>query len=661
MLRVRLAATLRLQYFRAQADRNRWLWRQRNPKVRKVATLIPSRNTCLPRMTGGERRFAARLEDKLEDDYLVWYDVPIGPRRRQPDFVIVHPARGLLVLEVKDWKLDHLHSLDRRSAVLRGEHGQKVVPNPLLQARDYALEVLDLLQRDPALRHPAGHAHAGQLALPWGHGVVLAGISRAAFDANDMGLVIPEHQVICQDEMVESADAESFQQRLWSMLLYRFGQLLSLPQIDRIRWHLFPEIRVQPPLQTDLFGATELFAAGHGTEPIPELIRVMDLQQEQLARSLGEGHRVIHGVAGSGKTMILGYRCLQLARSQAKPILVICFNRTLAARLRQVIAGQALQARVVVQSFHAWCAAMLRTYHVAVAATADHGDGFAAQVDAVIAAVERGQIPRGQYGAVLVDEGHDFEPHWLRLIVQMVDPATRSLLLLYDDAQSVYAKSSRRKISFARLGIEARGRTTILRLNYRNTWEVLAFAKAFAAELFEGDASDEDTPAHLAPEGIGRHGPMPCLLRCRSRDEEAELIAARIDALIARGVAPSQIAVLWRHAQQTTRLAAALDSHRIASFVARDGQSKDTLFLGEPSVKLVSMYSSKGLEFDHVFIPALDQLRAHANEAAAEDKLLYVAMTRAMQGLVMSCVQNGGAVPKVAAALAAVANQAAAA
>ena len=41
--------------------------------------------------------------------------------------------------------------------------------------------------------------------------------------------------------------------------------------------------------------------------------RVMDLQQEQLARSMGEGHRVIHGVAGSGKTMILGYRAQYLA------------------------------------------------------------------------------------------------------------------------------------------------------------------------------------------------------------------------------------------------------------------------------------------------------------------------------------------------------------
>jgi hypothetical protein len=44
-----------------------------------VAILIPSLSTCLSRMTGGEKRFAQCLEARLEDDYLLWYNVPIGP------------------------------------------------------------------------------------------------------------------------------------------------------------------------------------------------------------------------------------------------------------------------------------------------------------------------------------------------------------------------------------------------------------------------------------------------------------------------------------------------------------------------------------------------------------------------------------------------------
>src|SRR5690606_20349741 len=115
---------------------------------------------------------------------------------------------------------------------------------------------------------------------------------------------------------------EDFQKRLWDMFNVQFSRQLSLPQIDRVRWHLFPEIRINPT-QEELFdGRTE--EAGADTV-VPDLIQIMDYQQERLARSLGSGHRVIHGVAGSGKTMILGYRCLYLAQLLHKPILVLCY------------------------------------------------------------------------------------------------------------------------------------------------------------------------------------------------------------------------------------------------------------------------------------------------------------------------------------------------
>jgi len=44
-------------------------------------------------MTGGERRLAYRLEQKLEDDWLLWYDVPLGPHNVHPDFVVFNPRR----------------------------------------------------------------------------------------------------------------------------------------------------------------------------------------------------------------------------------------------------------------------------------------------------------------------------------------------------------------------------------------------------------------------------------------------------------------------------------------------------------------------------------------------------------------------------------------
>ena len=323
-----------------------------------MATLIPAIGACVSRMTGGEKRFAWRLEDKLEPDYLCWYDVSIGERTRHPDFVVFHPSRGLLVLEVKDWKLDTLHSIDKQHAAILTDRGLINELNPLEQARQYMYAITNRLKRDPQLVFPSGSLK-GKPFIAYGHGVVFANISRKQFDAAGIGDVIPPHLVICQDEMTESADPEAFQERLWQMLPYKFKMPLSLPQIGRIRWHLFPEIRIAA--QPGLFDDNE---PGQQSIELPDVLRVMDIQQEQLARSLGEGHRVIHGVAGSGKTLILGYRAEHLAKLCQRPILILCYNKTLAAKLASVMEAKGIQERVHVAHFHSWCVRQLNAYHI---------------------------------------------------------------------------------------------------------------------------------------------------------------------------------------------------------------------------------------------------------------------------------------------------------
>lgn len=164
-------------------------------------------------MRSGERRLAERLEQKLDDDYLLWYDVPVGPKQTRPDFVILHPRRGLLILEVKDWRLDTIRTVTRERAEIIGDGQLKVVINPVMQARHCAIQVVNALERDPQLVQADG-PHQGKLAFPWGHGVVLTNITRQQFDSAGLGEAMPPHLVVCKDEMLESVDAEAFQQRL---------------------------------------------------------------------------------------------------------------------------------------------------------------------------------------------------------------------------------------------------------------------------------------------------------------------------------------------------------------------------------------------------------------------------------------------------------------
>ena len=581
-------------------------------------------------MTSGERRFAERLEGKLEDDYLIWYDVPVGPNRRHPDFIVFHPRRGILILEIKDWRLDTIQSIDPHHAnILASGHLKRVI-NPYEQARACAHEVADLLKSDPALLQQEPARYAGQLIFPWTCGVVLPNITRTQFERAGLGDAIAPDRVICRDEMYENVDPEGFQQQLWQMFRWQPRDAVSLPQIDRVRWHLFPDIRI---------GAQQSLKFRDDDASIgPDIVRIMDLQQEQLARSLGDGHRVIHGVAGSGKTMILGYRCLHLAERTHKPVLVVCYNKKLAQHLSEFIESRGtLPGRIVVQHFHKWCREQLIAYHVSLPdSSQDPEHFFELLVQKVITGVDRGQIPAAQYSAVLIDEGNDFRPEWLKLVVQMVDPETNSLLVAFDDAQSVY-RQHRRKFTFNSVGIQARGRTTILRLNYRNTAEILKLAYAFAKDTLTPEERDEDNIPLILPESAERRGPAPELVTLPSLAREGSYIAARFHALHEQGVPWADMAVVYRDRsigkEVTLRLKNA--GIRVESMTDQPTGAKSTRH--EDAVRILTFHSSKGLEFPVVAIPGLGLLPRSKRDEANEVRLAYVAMTRAMDRLIMTC------------------------
>ncbi len=610
-----------------------------------MTTLIPALSSCVAKMTPGEKRFARLLESHLEDDYLCWYEIPVGVRQRYTDFIVLHPGRGLLLLEVKDWSADSIHSLDRDTVKLITAKGIKACQQPLKQVRQCTHQLINALERDPALIDTQGK-YQGRLVCPYAYGVVLTRIKRAEFDRSGWGEVLPSHLVICSDEMTRSIDIEAFQTRLWNMFTHQFGTMLTLPQIDRIRWHLFPEIRISAPTQDDLF-LDEPATLDSNQELLPDIVRIMDIQQEQLARSLGAGHRVIHGVAGSGKTLILGYRCLHLAQQSKKPILVICFNIVLASKLRELMVQKGVDRQVTVHHFHDWCSELMRTYHIEPPRAGP--DYVNALVNTVVEASAAGRIPKGQYGAIMIDEGHDFQAAWLQLVVDCIDPESESLLLLYDDAQSIYSARKSLDFSLASVGVKARGRTTILKLNYRNTEEILSFAYRFARDYFTDTQASDDPVPLVVPESSGRHGAEPVVRKLDSIVAEAEFTAKCIRSLHSKGMVYSDMCIVYRSAS----LGEQLHRHLIAAGIPvrwlKDKKTKKNLQSSEDSVKLMTMHSSKGLEFPFVSVFGANCLPHPKADKVAEAKLMYVAMTRATEKLLVTGHANSGYLLKLAA------------
>jgi hypothetical protein len=585
-----------------------------------MATLIPTLGTA--RFDSrGELRLAERLKDFLEENAFVWHNLPMGPRGRHPDFVVVHPSNGLLILEVKDWRLDSILSANKAEVELVTSSGSVRKPNPFEQARTYMFDVVRTLEQDAQLIFPVDHALNGRAILPFGYGVVFTNITRRQFAMVNLHEVFPEDRCIFKDEMTETVDPESFRTQLWRMVPRRIGPPLSLPQFDRLRALLFPELRIrQIALPID-------DAAPRGASD--RTLEVMDMHQEQIARSLGGGHRILRGVAGSGKTLILAFRAEYLARAAAKPVLILCYANGIAGRLENAMQERGVEDRVQVSTFHSWCYRMLRTYDIPAPTEDDfpeYEERLAASVRSVINAVELGNIPPAQYDGVLIDEAHDFEPQWLALAAKMVNPDTKAFMIAYDDMQAIY--KGRARPVWSQLGIEAKGRTRVLKINYRNTAQILAFARHFAAEILgaPGVAADEEDPV-LLPEDAGRQGVEPEIRKCVSFDAEGHCIAEWLLARKKVGYEWPQMAVLYPEHSIGEQFARILSKHGVPIDVARENRNR--VSTKRAAVRLLTMHTAKGLEFPCVAVGGLGAVGRRGEPIEDGVRLTYVAITRA--------------------------------
>jgi hypothetical protein len=589
-----------------------------------MAQLIPSIGAARFD-TRGELRTAERLKDFLEDNSWVWHNLPVGARGLHPDFIVLNPASGLLVLEVKDWRIDTLASASKLEVELLTDQGTVRARNPFEQARSYMFDVVHAIQNDPHLVFGGDHPLKGKPVVPFGFGVVFTNITRRQYEQSDLGEIFPSARCLFRDDMSESADPDRFREQIWRMVVRPLGPPLSMPQFDRLRALLFPEVRI-PQLSLDLPQEAPARTAPNGDRTLA----VMDLQQEQLARSLGEGHRILRGVAGSGKTLILAFRAEHVARAATRPVLVLCYGNGIAGRLENAMQDRGVEDRVQVSTFHAWCWRMARTYDVAVpqdATPPQTEDRYRATVRAIIDAVDRGQVPTGQYDAVLIDEAHDFEEDWLRLAARMVNPGTKSLMIAYDDMQAIY--KGRARPVWSQLGIEAKGRTSVLRINYRNTAQILRFARRFAADILGAPgtrADDED--AVLLPEDAGREGLEPEVRRCVSYDGEGHAIAQWLRERHAAGYHWRHMAVLVPENHIGDRFAAAMHKLEIPVDLVR--KKRNRLDASTDAVRLLSMHNAKGLEFPCVAVGGLGVMGTRKDLGIEDEvRLAYVAVTRA--------------------------------
>ena len=242
------------------------------------------------------------------------------------------------------------------------------------------------------------------------------------------------------------------------------------------------------------------------------------------------------------------------------------------------------------------------------------------------------------YRHVIIDEAQDLHPAQWRLLRACVPAGPDDMFIVGDAHQRIYDNH----VSLARVGVNVRGRSKRLTVNYRTTQEILTLAvPALGKSPVTGMDDEVDTlTGYRSP----LHGRRPKVVGARTREAEYEALVRQVTAWRGEGVEPHAIGIAARSNWMAKEAAGALNLAGIPTVSLAARSRKDAVRVG-------TMHGMKGLEFQAVAVigaadgimPAPSSLAdvaedpvAHAQDLQRERCLLFVALTRARDHLYIS-------------------------
>jgi superfamily I DNA/RNA helicase len=226
-------------------------------------------------------------------------------------------------------------------------------------------------------------------------------------------------------------------------------------------------------------------------------------------------------------------------------------------------------------------------------------------------------------------------------------------VVFYDNAQNVYGRATP---SWSELGLDMRGRSTVMKESFRSTRPVLEYAINVLATLhpLRRDADLRELVRQGLLEEVQRagepwwsvrycqsRGPAPELRRFRTREDEAAALASRLRTWIDReGVRPADIRVLCNGRPQRERAVAVLEEALSPLDARVEEQTGRSFTRREDTVVVSTAHSFKGHEAEVIAVPFAD--RFEAGDGAVLAHALYVALTRARSVLYVSSLARLG-------------------
>jgi superfamily I DNA and RNA helicase len=589
--------------------------------------------------------------------------------RRPPDIVLCHPDFGLVVFEVKGYSSVNIESVNAGSLFVRHQ-GQIRQISAFRQAEQAMYDIKHQCERASG---------SGALQPAFNAVVVLPNVTQREWIDRSFSACFPEQALLLKDDL----EPDRLKAKIKKLLAGHQGRPLTPQQIHTVKAVFGDSATINSTREARPNVAES--SLGGVIDEMAVMDKYLSAEQTELSRlAIGGFPRLIRGVAGSGKTIVLANLVARLLNREKNTnpslfddfenghlkIAVICFNRALVSFLRQKIKDAYKQQTFedVPSGDILWVGhlnSLMRkiTYgrspelqYIPVDNAKDAARQRAIQYNNQFQSFIQKHTTEENgflYDAIFIDEGQDFEPEEFQSLLSLLKPdkktGEKSLIIFYDDAQNLYA---RERPVWKQIGIDVqRGdRAKVMKECFRNTRQIVetAFNLLLGSEATSEDKVSLKTYAdvgYLREAGLieevgsfykvgfaDRTSNYPSTHVFPNRTQEKEWIAAEVERLIKQeAVRPEDVLILFSYGEVFEDLGdlirKRLGPEHIRDFCRPYGKhaDRDAYIFKDKCLTLSTVHGAKGYDAYVVFLVGVDMFRSDEAGRAS----LYVGATRA--------------------------------
>ncbi len=533
----------------------------------------------------------------------------------RPDFILLHPSKGILIIEVRDWELEGPDYLN--NAQVLGATGNYYTDNPARQVMAYKDLILkyELDTYLEAIDYHGSQAFDMMTPIVYFHHATRENAVSFIGDIDSKDCLVwskTDLDELCGD------NAERDDERFPSSVF-----------IERSKFARGPGMAMQKltaNLENVLQASDSVRSRKRRLRLTPEQYKLVPVQPGSIRRW--------GGVAGSGKTAMIATKAAD-AITKGERVLVLTYNITLRNYIRDLCSQQfvgndrkLLRTELTIAHFHGFLKILMVELGIHVPQTSVEAYPKWS-MDAILEKINTHFPEHLRYDSILIDEGQDFSGDWLRFL-KNVYTEKGELLVMYDEAQSMYEDQGVWITDSDEIaGIGFKGQVGHLSITHRLPNDIVHQIDRMS-DLFDIekrlDATSEQIDLFTDIEWKN----------IAPTDDRIALIEAKINSILAKNIsAVEDITIITMNEDTGIEVVKAFEDSdwKVSHVFDMDGSKsslRDEKWMFQPGkdrLKVASYHSYKGWESSHVIL-LLEGIENESKQWKHMLDALYISLTR---------------------------------